>query len=179
MALNTGKKIGRHSWYVIPMPDTVITRVNALGSDQPEKFIFTDRRGHPIGDVEISGVDTSNVDHIDIPGVDASDIEVDNIEIPGVDVDIQETQVIGIIDPYITPTEPDPIEPATMHQADAAVEPMPAIQQVETELRRSSRFSTQTENYAPSMSGSKYSYTVTHLESQGVLNPDAYMFVQE
>jgi hypothetical protein len=29
------------------------------------------------------------------------------------------------------------------------------------------------------MSGSKYSYAVTQLESQGVLNPDAHMFVQE
>jgi hypothetical protein len=29
------------------------------------------------------------------------------------------------------------------------------------------------------MSGSKYSYAVTQLESQGVLNPDAHLFVQE
>jgi hypothetical protein len=29
------------------------------------------------------------------------------------------------------------------------------------------------------MSGSKYSYTVTQLESQGVLNPDTHMFVQD
>jgi hypothetical protein len=29
------------------------------------------------------------------------------------------------------------------------------------------------------MSGSKYSYAVTQLESQGFLNPDAHMFVQE
>ena len=29
------------------------------------------------------------------------------------------------------------------------------------------------------MSGSKYSYAITHLESQGLLNPDAHMFVQE
>jgi hypothetical protein len=28
-------------------------------------------------------------------------------------------------------------------------------------------------------SGSRYSYAVTQLESQGVLNPDAHMFVQE
>ena len=124
-------------------------------------------------------MDTSNVDHIKIPGVDASDIDVDNIDIPGVDVNIQEPQVIDIIDPDIPPTDPDPIEPATVHQADAAVEPIPSIQQVEPELRRSSRVKTHTENYTPSMSGSKYSYAVTHLESQGVLNPDTHMFVQE
>jgi hypothetical protein len=35
---------------------TVIAHVNALGTDQPEQLIFTDRRGRPIGDVEIPGV---------------------------------------------------------------------------------------------------------------------------
>ena len=97
------------------MPDTVITHVNALGSDQPEQLIFTDRCGRPIGDVKIPGVDTSNADHIKIQGVDASDTDVENIEIPGADVDIQEPQVIKIIDPEIPPNEPDPIEPATVH----------------------------------------------------------------
>jgi hypothetical protein len=33
MALNSGKKIVRRSWDVIPMPDIVIDRVNALGRD--------------------------------------------------------------------------------------------------------------------------------------------------
>jgi hypothetical protein len=33
--------------------------------------------------------------------------------------------------------------------------------------------------YTPRMTGSKYSYAVTKMESQGVLNPDAHMFVQE
>ena len=106
-----------------------------------------------------------------IRGVDASDIDVKNIEIPGVDVDIQEPQVIEIIDPKIPPTDPDNIEPETVHQADAAVDPMPDIQQVDPKLCRSSRVRTQKEKYTPSMSGSKYSYAVTHLESQGVLNP--------
>ena len=179
MALNKGKKIVRGSWDVILMPDTVITRVNALGSNQPEQLVFTNRRGRPIGNVKIPGVDTSNADHIEIPGVDALDIDVENIEIPGVDVDIQEPQVIEIIDPDIPPTDPDPIEPAKVQQADASVEPMLAIQQVDPKLRRSSRVRTQTEKYTPSVSGYKYSYAVTQLESQGVLNPDAHMFVQE
>jgi hypothetical protein len=56
MALNTGKKITRQSWDVIPMPDMVIACVNALGTDQPEQLVFTDQRGRPIGDVEIPGV---------------------------------------------------------------------------------------------------------------------------
>ena len=52
-------------------------------------------------------------------------------------------------------------------------------QQVEPNLHRSSRVRNQTERYNPSMSGPKYSYSVTELESQGVLNPYANMFVQE
>ena len=155
MALNTGKKIVRRSWDVIPMPDTVITRVNYLGNDHPEQYIFTNRRGRPIGNVKIPEVDTSNADHIEITGVDASDIDVDNIKIPGVDVYIQEPQVIEIIDPDIPPTDPDPIEPATVHQADAAVEPMLAIHQVNPELRRSNRVMIQTENYTSSVSDYK------------------------
>ena len=94
-------------------------------------MIFTDRRGRPIGNVKIPGVDPSDAEHIKIPGVDASDIDVDNIDTPVVDVDIQEPQVIEIIDPDIPLTDPDTIEPATLHQADAAVEPMLAIHQVE------------------------------------------------
>ena len=42
MALNTRKKITCQSWDVIPMPDMVIARVNALGNDQPKQLIFTD-----------------------------------------------------------------------------------------------------------------------------------------
>ena len=163
MALNTGKKIDRRSWYVITIPYTVITRVNSLGSYQSEQFIFTDRRRRPIGDVNIPGVDPSDADHIEIPGVDASDMDIDNIEIPGVDVDIQYPQVIEIIDPNIPPTDPSPREPATVHQADVAVEPMPYIQQVYPKLHRSSRVRTQTENYTLSMSGFKYSYAVTQI----------------
>ena len=49
MALNTGKKIIRRSWDVILIPDTVITRANALGSDKPEKLVFTHRRVWGIG----------------------------------------------------------------------------------------------------------------------------------
>jgi hypothetical protein len=41
MALNTGKKITRQSWDVIPMPNTVIAHVKALGTDQPKQLIFT------------------------------------------------------------------------------------------------------------------------------------------
>ena len=55
MALNSGKKIVRRNWYLIPMPDTVIARVNTLGSNQNKLLTFTDRHGCLIGDVENPG----------------------------------------------------------------------------------------------------------------------------
>jgi hypothetical protein len=84
MALNTGKKITRRSWDVIPMPDTVIARVNALGTDQPEQLIFTNRRGRPIGDVEIPGVmdfEEEDDDDAVMPVLDP--VGVDGVELPG------------------------------------------------------------------------------------------------
>ena len=45
MTLRSGKKITRRGWDLIPMPDTVIARVNLLGKNQPEQLTFTDRKG--------------------------------------------------------------------------------------------------------------------------------------
>jgi hypothetical protein len=84
MALNTGKKIVHRSWDVIPMPDVVIARVNALGSDQPHQMTFADRHGRLIGDIEIPGVDSDKEQEDRLQGV-APVIDV-GIEIPGVDM---------------------------------------------------------------------------------------------
>ena len=159
------------------MPDAVINRVNALSRDQPKQLIFTNIHGRPIGDVEVPGVNPSDVHHIEILVVDSLDVY--NIEIPGVDVDIQEPQFIDIVDIDIPPTNPESIEVSQVHQVAVEVEPVPAIQHVETNIRRSSRVRTQTQKYTPSMSVPKYSYAVTQLEIQGVLNSEAHIFVQE
>ena len=49
MRLHTGQKITSYNWDEITIPQTVINRVNVLGKDQPEHFIFTDRKGRKIG----------------------------------------------------------------------------------------------------------------------------------
>ena len=179
MALDTGKKITRHSWDVIPMPELVIARVNKLGSDQPEMLTFTDRHGNAIGDSELPDVASDEDDDTPFPGVDPV---IDDIEITGVDDEVapETTPPIVEIDDLDFP-DPDPaiIEPATAPVADEPA-PAPAPTPVVPELRRSARVRTKTKPaYTPSMTGSKYSYAVTQLESQGVLNPDAHMFVQE
>jgi hypothetical protein len=82
-ALNNGKKILHRSWDVMSMPDLVIARVSALGIDQPQHMTFTDRHGHLIGDIEITGVDADEDDDDPLPGV--VPVIPDDIEIPGVD----------------------------------------------------------------------------------------------
>ena len=114
MALNSGKKIVRRNWYLIPMPDKVIDRVNTLGSSQPKLITVTDMHGRLIGDVETPGVgDNSDECEVEFLGVDA-ELEEDemkisymdpegNFDIPGVDMEGQEAlpQVFEINDPNI------------------------------------------------------------------------------
>jgi hypothetical protein len=116
MALNSGKKIVRRSWDVIPMPYLVIDRVNALGRDQPQHVTLTDRHGRLIGDVELPGVDDQEEDDDHLPGV--VPVIADDIEITGVDVEATETQDavpaphIEIDDLDIYHADPAPIEVA-------------------------------------------------------------------
>ena len=189
MALNTGKKIVRRSWDAIPMPDTVIARVNILGADQPEQLVFTDRHGRLIGDdddVDMPGVydeeEDDEIPGVPIPGVDFADLTGVDDMLPEVETALpfadepDAPQVVDIVDLDTPAPDPPPIEtviaePAVQEQNPAAQEPAPP--------RRSTRVRLQTKSYAPTMSGTKYSYAVTQLETQGVLNPDAHMFVQE
>ena len=41
----------------MPIPQTVINRVNVLGRYQPEHFIFTDKKGRKIGESKITGAE--------------------------------------------------------------------------------------------------------------------------
>jgi hypothetical protein len=90
MALNSGNKIVGRSWDVLPMPDIVIDRVNALGRDQPQQMTFTNRHGRLIGDVEIPGVDAEEDDDDHLPEVVS--VITDDITITGVDIEGTETQ---------------------------------------------------------------------------------------
>ena len=200
MALNTGMKIARRTWDVIPMPDLVIARVNELGSNQPALMTFTDRHGRLVGDLEIPGVPPDDDD--ELPAlIDNDDDELpalidDAIEIPGVDVDglenpaPQNVEMINDLDnleadPPLVEVETVEEEGVPVLQAPAPVLQAPAPASVEpTEPPREPRRSTREKSkpkaeYIPSLTGTKYAYAVTQLEQQGVLNPDAHMFVQE
>ena len=57
MSLTTGQKTTWYSWDDIPMPDTGIDQVNTIGKDKLGNITFKGRRGRPIGDVYVTGVD--------------------------------------------------------------------------------------------------------------------------
>jgi hypothetical protein len=135
VALNTGKKITRRSWDVIPMPDTVITCVNALGTDQPEQLIFTNLCRCQIRDVKIPGVmdfEEEDNDNAVMPVLDPVDIV--SVELPGVDVAGQAPQTIEIDDldipqpdPPLIKTVEEPTVPTMEHN-----EPTEVAQPMET-----------------------------------------------
>ena len=66
MSLNSPKNITRRSWDTTLMPDTVIAHVNELSYNEPNKFIFTELIGCPIGDIYITGVDIDDAIEIKI-----------------------------------------------------------------------------------------------------------------
>ena len=59
MSLTTGVAITRYGWDPIPMPLSVIERVNRIGKDQLELLLFTDRKGRLIGEANPTGVDVA------------------------------------------------------------------------------------------------------------------------
>jgi hypothetical protein len=113
---------------------------------------------------------------------------IDNdIEIPRVDVawpealDEDPAPQVKINDIDIPQDDPTPIEVAQTQEAAAPRMPTPVVTPAHAPgLHISTRVRTQAKQaYTPSMTRSKYSYAVTQLATQGMLNPDAHMFVQE
>jgi hypothetical protein len=99
-------------------------------------------------------------------------------QIPGVEGDtrIEVNRIAGMDDgdedrtttntPHITVEGGEGRDPTQANSAEPSL------------IRRSARTKTQPKAYIPSMSGSRYSYAVTQLESEGVLNLDAHIFMQ-
>ena len=111
MALDTGAKITRFQWTELPMPKTVIDRVNQIGKDEPPILTFTNRHGDEIGDTtqdfdhdedndEITGVvdENTGVEQIDeenrtFPDKNSSETDDFDGEHAGVDFDAEPTGV--------------------------------------------------------------------------------------
>ncbi len=161
--LNTSRVITCWSWDFIPMPKSVVDRVNFIGRDQPIQPVFLNRAGNPNGDgddnyeedpanptANLPGEVISKVapDYVEITGVDGENAEsikfqadsMRPVEIPGVDT-AKQTIEINDLDSS-PPQKPAFIEPAKPDQPRQLGRERKAMQK-----------------YAPSMSGKSYAYT--------------------
>ncbi len=176
-ALDTGHSITRHQWVLLPMPPSVIARVNLFGKNEPSILTFTDRHGREIGDhpqdyepsgndddslVElisdvIPGVDPTPEDDTELPGVDTdfdaepTGVEVDSDYVPQ---ELTEVNGLGQQDPSAAPTEEPSAEPPTEPNAPSPKKGMTA---------RNARNRKQPEKYVPSMKGNKYAVALTQI----------------
>ena len=99
-----------------------------------------------------------------------------NFELPGVDMEGQDPpqQVVKIDDPKI-PQDPSLIALEVPAETDGLTQVLtPATEGP----HRSTRVMSQTDTYAPIMTGKRYEYIRTKLESQGVIHPDTHLFAQ-
>ena len=91
--LNTGSVVVRRDWVVLPMPQSVIDRINSKAKGQPALPIFTDQLGNPIGDTPVDAYQAYEPQESDdnLPGVEIPETEIPGVyndqadKIPGVD----------------------------------------------------------------------------------------------
>ncbi len=83
--LNTSRVITCWSWDVIPMPKSVVDRVNFIGRDQPLQTMFLDRAGNPIGDGDANYEEDPADPTADLPGEVVLEVAPDHVKITGVD----------------------------------------------------------------------------------------------
>ena len=113
------------------MSETVIDRVNQLGAGQPEQFVFTDRKGRHIGDVELTGVAGDSAED---PVVEArNDLDTSDAQA----ADEPEAQLNAIVEPIqeLAPDDlPAPPEELLVEPEGPIVETVLDDPVVETEL---------------------------------------------
>jgi hypothetical protein len=83
--LNTSRVITCWSWDVIPMPKSVVDRVNYIGRDQPMQPVFLNRAGNPIGDGDADYEEDPVNPTANLPGEVIPEVAPDHVEITGVD----------------------------------------------------------------------------------------------
>jgi hypothetical protein len=186
LALDTGHTINRYQWVLLPMPSTVIARVNLFGKDEPSILTFTDRHGREIGDHPPSENDDDSVVNLIsdvIPGVDPTPDAA--AEFPGVDTDF-DAEPTGVEVDTDFDAEPTGVEvdsdyasqeltevdglgqqdpntaPTEEPSAEPTVETIPPPPK-KGMAARNARNRKQPERYAPSMKGNKYAVALTQI----------------
>ena len=94
--LNTASVVVRRDWKALPMPQSVINRLNAKAKGQPSHPVFTDRSGNAIGDIpfDVGHIETDamNSDHT-LSDAMNSDYTNSNIEMGAINSDYTNSDV--------------------------------------------------------------------------------------
>ena len=172
MSLTTGAAVTRYGWDPIPMPSSVIARVNRLGKDQPGFLVFTYRKGRHIGKDEPTGVDGAEK-----PGQDKyldDDVGLDD---EGAEDEEDLAEEIDIADQVQSEVaDGDQVKAGAKNAASVPDEEVAPGGEI-TGVRRSRRIKFQPkEPYVTSMTGSKYAAATSLLTIQdhGALHPDLH-----
>ena len=181
MSLASGEKITRYIRDAITMTDTVIRRVNQLSRGQPKRFIFTDRKGRPIGIVEFKGVDGEESqekldedDNLELPDAVDEELSVQPPEMyqpPSLEYcpDTRKTVEHHVELPHMQPTHPPKIVADPIGVAEQAQ--VPVLYSIPG-VGRSTRVKVQTQQpCTPSMTGKNY--VMSQVDEKDVLHPDA------
>ncbi len=194
MSLNTGRILARRSWTVVPMPQSVIDRVNSMAADQP----FLDRHGNEIMDNgEVTLPEAAPA--LKIPGVIKHGAQITGVDdgapTAGVDTEIETESEVAPEDAKIqdasdndltnmpAPPEVDTTESNDMMEANTPTfestdepeskeaptpEATPAPPTA-TKRERPSRIRKQVQSYVPSMTGKSYQFAATQIAYKEML----------
>jgi hypothetical protein len=102
--LNTSWVITCWSWDVIPMPKSVVDRVNYIGRDQPIQPVFLNHASNPIGDGDADYEQDPANPTADLPGEVIPKVAPDHVEITGVD-DAENAEPIKFQADLMSPVE--------------------------------------------------------------------------
>jgi hypothetical protein len=178
MALDTGAKITRFQWTELPMPKTVIDRVNQIGKNEPPILTFTNRHGDEIGDTtqdfdpgedndEITGVvdENTGVEQInEVPMETTDDLDGEHT---GVDFDAEPT---GVEDETNHDDIYDSVPQGQDNNGLGQQVPTPGVPTEPSEpspTRRSTRLTKQwKQSYIPSHKTTKYDVAATEITTK-------------
>ena len=160
------------------MPNTAIACVKDLACNEPNQFIFTDRSGCLIGDIDITLVDRDAADSNknQAPQDPAQDIQATKqayeeplISYPNIDLDINHETPTEQVQSTEEPRE-DPVQPPTTSEETNRPNQTNAV------VRRSVRVRTRAKSYTPFMSRNRYAYVAVKIPEQEVLHQYAHAF---
>jgi hypothetical protein len=158
--LNTSQVITHWSWDVIPMPKSVVDRVNFIGRDQPSQTMFLNHSGNPIGDGDAAYEEDKAHQTRDLPGKVIPEVAPDHVKITGVDMeDVEpiEFQADNSMSPAEIPGVDTTQQTIEINDLDESLPPEPAL--VKSAPQQAGQEHKATKKYDPSMSGKNYAYS--------------------